>query len=406
MPALSRGDRIVIVGASLAGLRAAESLRHHGHEGPITIVGEERHRPYDRPPLSKQVLTGKIEADGARLSIPDDLDVEWLLGVAATGLDLDRRRVLAGEQGDLPFDGLVIATGAQPRVLPGAPPGPGVHYLRTIDESVALRDDLRMSEALVVIGAGFIGLEVASSAQALGVPAVVLEALPVPLERALGAEMGLALMDWHRTKGVDVRAGIGVQELVLREGGSGRPEAVRLQDGSLVAADTVVVGVGVTPTTDWLSGSGLDLADGVRCDSRLRALRNGTPVPGVVAAGDVARWDHSGYGGAVRVEHWTNATEAGEAAARTLLLGDQAEPYEPVPYFWSDQHGVKIQFVGRSSPGDDTLVLEGSFDDDRVLVAYGAGDRLVAALGIRRPARVMALQRLISAGSPFPPPDF
>ena len=397
-------DHIVIVGASLAGLRAAESLRHTGHDGPITVVGDERHRPYDRPPLSKQVLTGKAPPDDTALAVPDGLDVTWRLGLMATGLDLEGRRVHLSDGDDIPYDGLVIATGARPRVLPGADPGDGVHYLRTLDEAVRLRDDLGRSEALAVIGAGFIGLEVASSAQALGVPTVVLEALPVPLERALGAEMGSALMAWHRFRGTDVRAGIGVHELVRRErDGSGRPEGVRLSDGTMVPADTVVVGVGVAPATEWLEGSGLDLGDGVRCDSRLRVLRSGRPVPGVVAAGDVARWDHGGYGEPVRVEHWTNATEAGQAAARTLLLGDEAEPYAPVPYFWSDQHGVKLQFVGRTRPGDDTVILEGSFDEDRVLVAYGDQGRLVAALGIRRPARVMALQRAIASGASFPP---
>ena len=393
-------NRIVIVGASLAGLRAAEGLRHHGHEGPITIVGAEAHLPYDRPPLSKQVLTGKTDAGGTALALPENLDVEWVLGAPATGLDLEHRRVrLVG--GDLPYDGLVIATGAAPRALKGAPAGPGVHYLRTIDDSIQLRADLERSEALVVIGAGFIGLEVASSAQELGVPTVVLEALPVPLERALGATMGRAVMEWHRSKGTDIRAGVGVDELVIRY--DGRPEAVRLSDGHVVPADDVVVGIGVSPVTDWLAGSGVDLSDGVRCDSRLRVLAGGHPVPGVVAAGDVARWDHPGYPETVRVEHWTNATEAGEAASRTLLLGDQAEEYDPIPYFWSDQHGVKLQFVGLALPGDDTTLMEGSFEEDRLLVAYGRQGRLVGALGMRRPARVMALQRMIAEGGNYPP---
>jgi NADPH-dependent 2,4-dienoyl-CoA reductase/sulfur reductase-like enzyme len=409
VPASSASQRppyqhIVIVGASLAGLRAAETLRQLGHGGHLTVIGDERHAPYDRPPLSKQVLTGKTTPEGTALPVPDDLDAEWVLGTAANNLDLERRRVGLSSGDDLAFDGLVIATGARPRVLPGAPPGPGVHYLRTVDEAVALRDDLRRSEALVVIGAGFIGLEVASSALSLGVATVVLEALPVPLERALGAEMGWSLMNWHRSKGTDVRAGIGVHELVRRDqDGTSRPEGVRLSDGTVVAADTVVVGVGVAPATEWLAGSGVDLADGVRCDSRLRVLSGGRPVDGIVAAGDVARWDHPGYGEPVRVEHWTNAAEAGEAAARTLLMGPAAEPYAPTPYFWSDQHGVKLQFVGRASAGDDTVIVEGSFDDDRLLVAYGSSGRLVAALGMRRPARVMAMQRMIAEGGAFPP---
>lgn len=394
-------QHIVIVGASLAGLRAAETLRQDGFDGSITIVGDEPHRPYDRPPLSKQVLTGKTDADGTALPVPDDLGAEWVLGTAATGLDLERRRVRLTEGEDLAFDSLVIATGARPRVLPFAPPGPGTHYLRTLDDSLALREDLTRSEGLVVIGAGFIGLEVACSAQQLGVPTVVLEALPVPLERSLGPEIGRAVMHWHLSKGTDIRAGVGVDAITRGRGDA--PDGVRLSDGSVVPADTVVVGIGVAPVTGWLADSGVDVTDGVRCDSRLRVLSDGRPVPGVVAAGDVARWDHPGYGESVRVEHWTNATESGEAAARTLLRGDEAEPYAPIPYFWSDQHGVKLQFVGRAAAGDETLVLEGSFEEDRVLIAYGAGGRLVGALGIRRPARVMALQRMIQSGGAFPP---
>lgn len=391
----------MIVGASLAGLRAAESLRQDGYDGSITVIGDEPHRPYDRPPLSKQVLTGKTDAAGTALPVPDDLGATWVLDTEAVGLDLDQRRVRLGGGEDVAFDELVIATGARPRILPFAPPGAGVHYLRRLEDALALRDDLSRSQGLVVIGAGFIGLEVASSAHALGVPAVVLEALPVPLERSLGPEIGRAVMGWHQAKGTDLRAGVAIDSIVY--GADDRPEGVKLADGTVIPADTVVVGIGVAPVTDWLADSGLDVADGVRADAYLRVLSGGKPVPGVVAAGDVVRWDHPGYGESVRVEHWTHATESGEAAARTLLHGAEAEPYAPTPYFWSDQHGVKLQFVGRAAAGDVTMVVEGSFDEDRVLIAYGSGDRLVGALGIRRPARVMALQRLIREGAAFPP---
>lgn len=392
-------DRVVIVGASLAGLRAAESLRAGGHEGRITVVGDEKHRPYDRPPLSKQVLTGKVEPEATALPVEEGLDLEFVLGTAAVGLDTDRRRVLLAGGSDLAYDGLVIATGATPRVLPAAPPRPGVHYLRTLDDAVALRDDLRAAGSVVVIGAGFIGLEVACSAATTGHPVVVVEALPVPLERALGAEVGRAVMEWHLAKGLDLRAGQAFGTIA----GADRPEAVILSDGTRLPADLVVVGTGVAPTTSWLERSGVDLDDGVLCDERLRVLRGGRPLPDVVAAGDVARWAHPGYGERIRVEHWTNATEAGEAAGRTLLLGERAEAYSPVPYFWSDQHGMKLQFVGRASAGDETVLLEGGWDDDRLLVAYGRRGRLVGALGLRRPARVMALQRMIAENAPFPP---
>jgi 3-phenylpropionate/trans-cinnamate dioxygenase ferredoxin reductase subunit len=394
-------DGVVIAGASLAGLRAAETLRERGYDGRLVIVGAEPHPPYDRPPLSKQVLTGKADAASVALTVPATLDAEWLLGSRATSLDILRRRLTVEGHGDLPYSGLIIATGARPKVLPFLPPGPGVHYLRTLDDALALRADLEQGGPVAIIGAGFIGLEVASSAAAVGAAAVVLEALPVPLERALGPEVGRAVLEWHLGHGTSLRTGVSIAG-VDTDPATGRPRAVTLAGAPPVEAAAVVVGVGVAPDTGWLETSGLDLADGVLCDSALRALSGGNPVPGVVAAGDAARWWHPGEGEAVRVEHWTNAVEAGAAAAATIL-GDAA-PYAPVPYFWSDQLGVKIQAVGRPLPGDRALVVEGSFAEDRVLVAYGRAGRTVAALGIRRPARVMALQRMIADGIPFPPP--
>ncbi len=393
--------RAVVVGGSLAGLRAAEALRHVGHDGPLTIVGAERHLPYDRPPLSKQILTGKFGPDDIPLHVEEGFEAEWILGVAATGLDIERRRLLLDGSEDLPFDWLVIATGAQPRILPATPAGPGIHYLRTVDEAVALRDDLTRSSHAVVIGAGFIGLEVASSANELGLAVSVVEVLPVPLERAIGADMGTAVAAWHRRRGIGVHTGVGVDRVV----GSNGPEGVRLTDGRLLPADVVVVGVGVAPTTGWLEGSGVDLENGVLCDERLRVLSRGRPVPGLVAAGDVARWAHPGHREPLRIEHWTNAAEQGESAAHTLAHNDAAPPYRSTPYFWSDQHGRKLQFVGHTEPGDEVTMIEGSLDEERFLAAYGRGGRLVAALGMRRPARVMALQKLIAEGAPFPPDE-
>ncbi len=393
--------RAVVVGASLAGLRAAETLRRTGHDGPITIVGAERHPPYDRPPLSKQILTGKAGPEDVVLVVDAELDAEWLLGVAVTGLDLDRKRVRLAEGDEVPFDMLVIATGAAPRVLPGATRGPGVHYLRTIDDAIALRDDLVKAERVVVIGAGFIGLEVAASARQRGLSVTVIEVLPVPLERAIGPEMGAAIAATHGRHGVEVLLGAAFDGLV----GAGRVEAVRLAGGGLIPADLVVVGIGVTPATAWLDGSGVEVGDGILCDSRLRVRADGRWRPDVVAAGDVARWVHPGYGEAVRIEHWTNAADQGEAAARSLLEGDGAPTFSPTPYFWSDQFGTKIQFVGETRPGDVVSVLEGDPADDRFVAAYGRAGRLVAAIGMRRPTRVMALQRLIAAGGSFPPPD-
>jgi 3-phenylpropionate/trans-cinnamate dioxygenase ferredoxin reductase component len=390
--------RAVVVGASLGGLRAAESLRRGGYDGVLTIIGAERHLPYDRPPLSKQILTGKAGPDDLALRLDADLDAEWQLGIEATGLDLDRRLVQVATGDDVPFDVLVIATGAHPRTLLGAAPGPGVHHLRTLEDAIALRDDLGVASRAVVVGAGFIGLEVAASARTLGIDVTVVEALPVPLERAVGARMGAVLADLHRRHQVDVRLGVGVAGLV----GTDRVEGVRLADGAVVPAEVVVVGVGVAPATAWLDRSGVDLSDGVLCDDRLRVLVDGQPRPDVVAVGDVTRWRHPGYGRSVRVEHWTNAAEQGEAAARTLLKGEGAPPFAPTPYFWSDQFGVKIQFVGETLAGDEVAVLEGDPAEDRFVAAYGREGRLVAALGVRRPGRVLALQALIGSGAAFP----
>lgn len=389
----------VVVGASLAGLRAAETLRREGDDGPIVVIGAEPHMPYDRPPLSKRALTDP-DADVAALAalaVPEDLGVEWVLGSPATGLDLERRRVLL-DGGDIAFSRLVIATGARPRTLPATGDLDAVHVLRSLDDSVALRRALAAAPAVAVIGAGFIGLEVASSCHQLGLDVTVIEALPVPLERAVGAAMGERIAARHRDAGVRVETGVGVAALE----GTGSVEAVRLADGRVVPADVVVVGIGVAPEVDWLAGSGVDVADGVMCDSRLRVLAGGRPLPGVVAAGDVARWATAGGDGSQRAEHWTNAVEQGEAAARTLLHGDAAAPFDPVPYFWSDQLGAKLQMVGHPRPDDDVEVV----DDDgagRWVAAYGRNGTLVAALGVSRAGKVMALRRQIEAGGPWPP---
>lgn len=399
-----------MVGASLAGLRAAEGLRRFGFDGELTVVGAESHLPYDRPPLSKQVLTGKADVADVELERADGLDVQWLLNTKATGLDIQKRRVQvdpvaatspAGGTDELAYDLLVIATGAAPRILPAFEPPTGALYLRTVEDALRIRQALLQAQQAIVIGAGFIGLEVASSATSLGVEVTVLEALPVPLSRAIGDEMGRAVADFHRRNGVNVRTGVAVDNIV----GSGQVEGVRLSDGELVRGQLVVVGVGVSPVTRWLEGSGIDLGDGVLCDGSLRVTSGGHPIPGVVAAGDVARWLHPTYGTRVRVEHWTNAVEQGEAAARTLMMGEAAPSFSPVPYFWSDQHGAKIQFVGDASEWDDSVVTDGTVEDDRFVVAYGRRGTLIAALGMRRPAKVMAMQRLIEEGAAFPPPS-
>jgi NADPH-dependent 2,4-dienoyl-CoA reductase/sulfur reductase-like enzyme len=389
------GPRLVVVGASLAGFRAAEELRALGHDGPIALVGDEPHRPYERPPLSKQILAGTQDVERAAIhpatGSVDDLDLDWHLGAPATGLDLAARRVLLAGGAEVPFDGLVIATGATPRRLPGTDHLAGVHTLRTLDDCLAIRAALDASpRRVVVVGAGFIGAEVAATCRGLGLEVSLVEALPVPLERALGVEMGAVMADVHRDHGVDVRLGVGV---VAIEGGT-RVERVRLTDGTLLDADLVVVGVGVVPSTDWLEGSGLTLDNGVLCDETCAA------APGVVAAGDVARWPNATFGEVMRVEHWDNAVEMGAHAARTLLAGPEAaRPYAPVPWFWSDQYDRKVQLAGRSGAGDEVAVVAGSVDERRFVAFYGRAGRLVGVLGMNQPAKVARWRALVAQGT-------
>ena len=384
--------RVTIVGGSLAGLRAAQALRAEGFDGSVRIVSAEDHLPVDRPPLSKQVLAGAWEPDRAALRGVDEAEADWILGRRATALDVAAHAVTLDDGEVVHADGVIIACGATPRRLPPsvAPPDlKGVHTLRTLADCLALRADLLSGGRVVVIGAGFIGAEVASTARGIGAAVTVLEALPIPLERVLGPEMGARCGQLQRDNGVDLRCGVAVEG--LRSAG-GRVTGVAMADGTVVDADVVVVGIGVVPDVAWLEGSGLTLGDGVVCDARCEA------APGIVAAGDVARWHHEGYGFDVRVEHWTNASEQGAAAARTLLHGHAAPAYRPTPYFWSDQHGTKIQFVGHSRAGDLVEVVEGSPDEGRFVASYSRGGHVVGALLWNRPARIPHWTEVVSAG--------
>jgi NADPH-dependent 2,4-dienoyl-CoA reductase/sulfur reductase-like enzyme len=328
--------------------------------------------------------------------IGDPVDAELRLSTRAAGLDLARRRLVLDSGQEIGFDGLVIATGAQPRRLPGLPELDGVFVLRTVDDSMGLRDRLAAGPRVVVVGAGFIGSEVAATCHGLGLQVTVVEAVPVPMVRAVGEAVGRRCARLHTDHGVPLRLGVGVTGLA----GSTRVEAVLLADGTEVPAEVVVIGVGVAPATQWLAGSGLDLGDGVHCDRWCRALAGGAAVTGVVAAGDVARSDNPLFGEPIRVEHWTNAAEQGRAAALTLLHGEDAPLVDPVPYFWSDQYQTKIQFVGRTGP--DVAVVDGSLEDDHFVVAYGSGGRIVGALAFSRPARLMAYRSMVARADPFP----
>lgn len=384
---------VSIVGASLAGYWAAETLRRDGFEGRISLIGDEPHAPYDRPPLSKKFLAGDLEDDRLPLTTAEklaDLGLEMRLGCRATGLDVATRTLEVDGVAE-PYDGLLIATGARCRNLPGTAGLAGVHTLRTRDDAEAIRDALANgARRVVVVGAGFIGAEVASTAIGRGAEVTMVEALEAPFGRVLGVEMGAVMADVHRRHGVDLRTGVGVDEVL----GDDRLAGVRLADGATLEADLLVVGIGVVPNTDWLEGSGLTLDDGVVCDETCLA------APDVAAAGDVARWANPRYGEVMRVEHWDNAVQQGVHAARRLLQSDEeATPYAPVPWFWTDQYDRKVQLAGRPHTDDEVRVVAGSTAEHRFAAFYGRDGRFTAALGMNRPRQVMQSKGLLDAGA-------
>ena len=389
--------KVVVAGASLAGMHAAHTLRREGFDGELVVVDVDPRLPYDKPPLSKQVLAGDWEPERIVLpAVGEDLGLDLRLGRRVMGLDrVDRSvRLDGGER--VGFDGLVIATGASARWLPRSESLDGVHVLRSLDDCLGLRAALDDGpERVVVVGAGFIGAEVAATCRGRGLEVTLLEAAEVPLERALGPMIGGVMADIHREHGVDVRLGVGVDALE----GDDHVEAVRLVDGTVIEAEVVVVGVGVAPNVDWLAGSGLNVDDGVVCDETLLA------APGIVAAGDIARWPSTRYGQYLRVEHWETAIQMGEAAARRLLAADRGEPgqpFDPVPWFWSDQYDRKIQLAGRSSADDDVEVVIGSLDERRFVALYGRAGTLVGVLGMNRPAHVARIRPLVEQGVSWP----
>jgi NADPH-dependent 2,4-dienoyl-CoA reductase/sulfur reductase-like enzyme len=398
MPSDHQLKQVVVVGGGVAGTMAAQTLRAQGYDGELTIVGEERHAPYHRPALSKKLLTGEVHRAGIDMAPQNEFDARVLRGAHAVGLNMASRTVEVrdgNKNRTLRFDGLVIASGAVVRQWPGGSAPGGVMALRTVDDCLAIRSRLGRRTRIVVVGGGFIGTEVAASLCSLGFKVTLLSRAGALLHAALGEEMGSCWTDLHRQHGVDVRVGVKVDGFV----GKDRVKAVRLSDGSKVKADLVLIGLGVEPATEWLRDSGIKVDDGVVCDAT-GAAEGST---GVVAAGDVARWWHPLYQQHLRIEHWDQASRQGVTAARNLLTGPgDAEQYDAVPYFWSDQYDVKLQLVGVPIGYESIKVIEGNIREKGFVAAYGKGGRTIAVLSTI-PGRVDDYRSAIADGTAFPP---
>jgi 3-phenylpropionate/trans-cinnamate dioxygenase ferredoxin reductase subunit len=369
-------NQVVVVGASAAGLTAVEALRNKGYSGKLTLVGDEPEAPYDRPPLSKALLAGELDPEQVRLRDADTLstvDAELRFGCRATGLDRDERSVVLSTGERLRYDAAIIATGLRPRRLRRGHGTPGVHVLRTMADALALRHDLGGSPRVVVVGAGFLGAEIAATTRGLGLEVTLVGCHGVPLMRQVGPEIGWHVAAMHRDHGVKMI--MGVRAAGVREH-HGRVAAVRFANGMEVPADVVVVAIGSAPAVDWLDGSGLDLADGVRCDEFCMA------APGIWAAGDVANWPHPLAGGRIRLEQRTNAAAQAVAVAGNVLAGPGAgQPYAAVPFGWTDQFDTKIQTFGWCPPEATVEIVSGSPADREFAAVFRKDGVVTGALG-------------------------
>ncbi|MBV1944936.1 NAD(P)/FAD-dependent oxidoreductase [Streptomyces sp. BV129] len=404
---LRREGRIVIVGASLAGLRAAETLREEGFTGSLTLIGDEPYEPYDRPPLSKSVLLGKASPEHTELPRRRELDAEWRLGVPAAGLDLTGKRVLLADGEEVDYDRLLIATGvrARPWPVPEEAELDGVFVLRTRDDATALTEKLRAgARRVVVIGAGFAGSEVASACREMGLEVTVAERAGAPLVGALGGVIGAVAAELHLKNGVDLRTRVTVTAL---EGDAmGRVRAVHLSDESVVEADVVVVSLGSMRNTEWLSGSGLGAGPrGIASDAGCRAFDfRGIVTDDVFVAGDVARSPHALFGYQfLSLEHWGNAVAQAETAAHNMICpASDRRPHMWMPAFWSSQFGVNIKSVGVPPMGDELMIIQGSTAERRFVGVYGFKGRVVAAVTFDNARWLEYCQRQIEQGAPFP----
>lgn len=384
-------EQVVIVGAGLGGLRTVESLRAEGFAGGITLIGDEPHAPYDRPPLSKQLLAGTWSEERVFLhrGALTDLGVSVRLGRSAIGVD--RVAVYVDDGSRLPYDALVVATGVRPRRLPGQPDHPDLHVLRTLEDCRGLRDSISRSHSLLVIGAGFIGAEVAATARLAGLEVTMLEALPVPFARVLGEQMGQLCAQLQTDHGVTVRCGAPLVGFA----GSDSGVIARLADGTTVQADCGVVGIGTVIDDGWLAGLEIPTRDGLRCDSA--GLVEGTS--NVYAVGDIAAWRHCAIGDRPRIEHWTSATEQAAVVAQRLAGKAITRPADVMPYFWSDQYGLTLQLIGRCDLATSVEVLHDPGMIKGTVAGYFAADRLVAALAFQAPRLLNRYRKMVAAGA-------
>jgi 3-phenylpropionate/trans-cinnamate dioxygenase ferredoxin reductase subunit len=398
-------DAVAVVGAGLAGLGAVRALRGQGYLGRVVLIGQEPHAPYDRPPLSKEFLAGTMPFGALSLAAPQDAELEVDVRTSARAVALHAaEREVELDSGELVGgDGVVLATGARARALPASHgrrrPLIGVHTLRTVEDAIALREALGPGARLVVVGAGFIGAEVASTARGLGVEVTVVEVAPVPLEAALGEQLGAVCGALHAEHGVRLLTGVGVEELLDDE--AGRVRGIQLADGRQLAADAVLVAVGSMPNVEWLAGSGLQIDGGVYTDAA-----GATAIPGVVATGDCTRRFEPATARYERQEHWTNALQHPQVAVATLLGGPPParQSTASLPYFWSDQYDRRLQFAGHRRPGDTVEVVEGSLADPSFVAVYRRQGAAVAVLAMNNPRVFGKWRRELAAALPVPAP--
>jgi len=386
----------VIVGSSIGGVRTAQALRSEGYDGRIVLIGEEAELPYDKPPLSKSLLAGATDPEAIRLLTPEAADaaqIELLLGHRAVRVDVAAKSVELANQRSVGYDTLVIATGASARPSPWGNQS-GVHVLRTIDDSRRVRADLLTGGHLVVVGAGFIGAEVASTARLLGLDVTVVDPLPVPMSRVLNPEIGRWFVDLHHRHGVRAMFGVGVEGI---EGAQGQLR-VQLTNGEVLEAATVVVGIGATPNDDWLRSSGLVVDDGVVCDEYCRAVNE----PAIFAVGDVARWFHPGHGVDMRVEHWTNAVDQAVCVAHNIVKPTELRPYAPIAYVWSDQYDWKVQVTGRTGGVAEHVLVGDPHADNQFAALYTEdGEHLSGAAIVNWPRALIECRRALKSRAGF-----